>query len=79
MDPIVHRSLLALAVGLALILLGIALAPPAYPPLATPPPSPPRMRLRVRGRFVLSPCVHVHTLATMYTRRRLETTKPNTL
>jgi len=29
MDPIVHRSLLALAVGLALILLGIALAPPA--------------------------------------------------
>jgi len=29
MDPIVSRSLLALAVGLALILLGIALAPPA--------------------------------------------------
>ena len=28
-DPIVHRSLLALAVGVALILLGIALAPPA--------------------------------------------------
>jgi len=28
MDPIVSRSLLALAVGLALILLGIALAPP---------------------------------------------------
>jgi len=29
MDPILGRSLLALAVGLALILLGIALAPPA--------------------------------------------------
>jgi hypothetical protein len=29
MDPIVHRSLLALAVGVALILLGVALAPPA--------------------------------------------------
>jgi hypothetical protein len=28
MDPIVSRSLLALAVGVALILLGIALAPP---------------------------------------------------
>jgi len=26
-DPIIHRSLLALAVGVALILLGIALAP----------------------------------------------------
>ena len=26
-DPLVHRSLLALAVGVALILLGIALAP----------------------------------------------------
>ena len=29
LDPIVSRSLLALAVGVALILLGIALAPPA--------------------------------------------------
>ena len=29
MDPIVSRSLLALAVGVALILLSIALAPPA--------------------------------------------------
>jgi hypothetical protein len=29
MDPIVSRSLLALAVGVALILLGIAIAPPA--------------------------------------------------
>jgi len=29
MDPIVSRSLLALAVGVALILLGIVLAPPA--------------------------------------------------
>jgi len=29
MDPIVSRSLLALAVGVALILLGVALAPPA--------------------------------------------------
>jgi hypothetical protein len=29
MDPIVSRSLLALAVGVALILLGIALAPPS--------------------------------------------------
>jgi len=29
MDPIVSRSLLALAIGVALILLGIALAPPA--------------------------------------------------
>jgi len=29
MDPIVSRSLLALAVGVAMILLGIALAPPA--------------------------------------------------
>jgi len=29
MDPIVARSLLALAVGVALILLGIVLAPPA--------------------------------------------------
>jgi hypothetical protein len=29
MDPIVSRSLLALAVGLVLILLGIALTPPA--------------------------------------------------
>ena len=29
MDPIVSRSLLALAVGVALILLGIALTPPA--------------------------------------------------
>ena len=28
-DPIIHRSMLALAVGVALILLGIALAPPA--------------------------------------------------
>jgi hypothetical protein len=28
MDPIVSRSLLALAVGVALILLGIVLAPP---------------------------------------------------
>ena len=28
-DPIIHRSLLALAVGVALILLGIALAPPS--------------------------------------------------
>jgi len=28
-DPIIRRSLLALAVGVALILLGIALAPPA--------------------------------------------------
>ena len=28
-DPIVHRSLLVLAVGVALILLSIALAPPA--------------------------------------------------
>jgi hypothetical protein len=28
-DPIIHRSLLALAVGVALILLGIALTPPA--------------------------------------------------
>jgi len=28
MDPIVSRSLLALAAGVALILLGIALAPP---------------------------------------------------
>jgi hypothetical protein len=28
-DPIVSRSLLALAVGVALILLGIVLAPPA--------------------------------------------------
>ena len=28
-DPLIHRSLLALAVGVALILLGIALAPPA--------------------------------------------------
>jgi len=28
-DPIIHRSLLALALGVALILLGIALAPPA--------------------------------------------------
>ena len=27
-DPIIHRSMLALAVGVALILLGIALAPP---------------------------------------------------
>ena len=29
MDPIVRRSLLALAVGVVLILLSIALAPPA--------------------------------------------------
>jgi len=29
MDPIVHRSLLALAVGVALILLGVVIAPPA--------------------------------------------------
>jgi hypothetical protein len=29
LDPIVSRSLLALAVGLALILAGIVLAPPA--------------------------------------------------
>ena len=29
MDPIVRNSLLALAVGVALILLGIAIAPPA--------------------------------------------------
>jgi hypothetical protein len=29
MDPIVSRSLFALAVGVALILLGIAIAPPA--------------------------------------------------
>jgi len=29
LDPIVHRSLLALAVGVALILLSIVLAPPA--------------------------------------------------
>ena len=29
MDPIVSRSMLALAVGVALILLGIVLAPPA--------------------------------------------------
>jgi hypothetical protein len=29
LDPIVSRSLLALAVGVALILLSIALAPPA--------------------------------------------------
>jgi hypothetical protein len=28
-DPLVHRSLLTLAVGVALLLLGIALAPPA--------------------------------------------------
>ena len=28
-DPIIHRSLLALAVGVALILLGIVIAPPA--------------------------------------------------
>jgi len=28
-DPLIHRSLLALAVGVTLILLGIALAPPA--------------------------------------------------
>jgi hypothetical protein len=28
-DPIIHRSLLVLAVGVALILLGIAIAPPA--------------------------------------------------
>ena len=28
-DPIIHRSLIALALGVALILLGIALAPPA--------------------------------------------------
>jgi hypothetical protein len=29
LDPILSRSLLALALGVALILLGIALAPPA--------------------------------------------------
>jgi len=28
-DPIIHRSLLALTVGVVLILLGIAIAPPA--------------------------------------------------
>ena len=28
-DPLAHRSLLTLAVGVALLLLGIALAPPA--------------------------------------------------